>query len=645
MFARLQTARAVALWPRSVKYFTTTHSVDVEDNDDEDSDVLVELERTPGLQDIPSRDFFKTYPTIKPMLLPRGRRGVEVLRDPLYNKGTAFGTRERDRLGLRGLVPPCKTTIEDQLKRVYDAFHVAGGTTPGDGNYSESSQIAKHIYLNSLQDRNEVLFYRLLGDNIKEMAPIIYTPTVGAACMRMSHLFTKARGMWLCGFKDRGDILSIVRNWPERDVDVVVVTDGSRILGLGDLGAHGMPIAVGKLSLYVAAGGIDPTRVLPLVLDMGTRNQTLLDDPLYLGTREARITGKRYFEFLDEVMDALSLTFPKALVQFEDFATPYAEASLNRYRFKRRMFNDDVQGTGTMVLSGVLSALKVLGLKRSALTDQRIVCLGAGSAGLGVCNALVKGMMLEGMSRRDALSRFYLVDVNGLITSARNEDGRMGFGQKAFARPVTHGLPEGLSLLDVIKTVKPNILLGLSGVGGTFKEETIRTLARSSTAARPIIFAMSNPTKNTECTAQQAYDWSDGRCVFASGSPFADVCDDEGHLLMAPSQANNMFIFPGVGLGVTCSRARGVSDRMLYAAATTLSDCVSEEELAQGKVFPDINNIREVSRKIAVRVAEVAEEEGWSGFKLPADETWSGYVRQSMWEAEYRPVLAQLEDH
>lgn len=582
---------------------------------------------------------------ITPLSIPAGRNGGEILNDPWYNKGTGFLTRERDRLGIRGLLPPAIFSMREQLARIYTSFSRIGDVveqkTTADG--LTETHIEQHLFLMGLQDRNETLFYRLVCDHIKEMAPIIYTPVVGYACTNAAQLFRRPRGLYLSGHEDTGDMHSIVGNWETDEVDVIVITDGSRILGLGDLGCHGMPISIGKLSLYVAAGGLHPTRCLPVMADMGTNNAGLLDDPMYLGVHKPRLEGAEYIQAMDEVMDALTKRYPRALIQFEDFKSPWAEFLLNRYRSTFCVFNDDVQGTGTMVLAGLLSALRVQGKDHTALPDQKIVCLGSGSAGIGVCNALVQGMVMEGLSEEEAHKRFYLVDVDGLLTADR--PGLVG-DQIKFARTDVdvNGNGKGMGLQQVIAMSKPTVLLGLCGVGSTFTEAAVREYAKHSD--QPIMFPMSNPTSKAECTATQAYEWTEGRCIFASGSPFDPITTTDGTVKMYASQANNMFIFPGLGLGVTTCDAKTVSDGMLYVAAKTLVSAVREDKIKQKMVFPDVSEIREVSKQIAVAVCYQAAKEGLSRVELENTEceTWEELVQDDMYFPDYQPLVKEKYD-
>lgn len=552
---------------------------------------------------------------IDPLLVEK--KGVDLIHDPIYNKGTAYPYAERDRLNIRGLVPPRCTTIDDQVKRIKQRFdHI-------------TDDLQKYSYISNLRDRNETLFYRVLMDNIDELAPIIYTPTVGKACLEFGSQFRRARGMYFSS-ADVGQMSAMIYNWPEKQVDVIVVTDGSRILGLGDLGVHGMAIPIGKLSLYVAAGGIHPARTLPVTLDVGTNNEKLLNDALYLGRQHHRLTGDEYYNVVEEFMYAVKLRWPSCLVQFEDFSNANATTLLEKYRDRHLCFNDDIQGTGAVALSGVLSALRAQGKPTKEITKQRIVCLGGGSAGLGVINSLIDGMVEEGLAREDANKLVWVVDANGLIGQGRHN---LTSGQKPFVRT---DLPNGLPLKEVVDKVKPTILLGLSGAGRAFTEEVIRSMAANT--KRPIIFPLSNPTDHGECTAEEAFVWSDGRAIVATGSPF-DPVNYQGRTLY-PSQGNNMYIYPGLGLGVVCCRAKKVTNSMFYAAAKTLASVVSEEDVRLGKVYPDLSKIRDVSRLIAIEVCKVAFDNRLAGIPLPKnDKELECMVENAMYTPEYAPLV------
>ena len=461
--------------------------------------------------------------------MPKKQTGQEILYDPLTNKGIAFPPRERDRFGLRGLLPPRVMSIEEQVKRAYLGFQRAGAHGRNQHLTPTVTQelVDKHIYLSNLQDRNEVLFHRLLSEHLQEMAPIVYTPVVGYACQHTGELWRRSRGLWIDGHADRGDMHSIVNNWPTKDVDVIVITDGSRILGLGDLGAYGMGIPIGKLITYVAAAGIHPSRTLPMFIDMGTDNPSLHSDPLYLGQKKPRLTGAEYLAVFDELMDAITYRWPQALVQFEDIRTPYAEMVLSRYRRFNTCFNDDIQGTGSMVVAGVLAALRVKGKQSSDIVNERILCVGAGSAGLGVCSSVRRAMKQEGLPNERSYSRFWVTDKDGLLTKERSD---LMSNQENYARDIGEDraflaspegehdrdagcdfdLAEGMPLEEVVRRVKPTILLGLSGVGGIFTENVVKAMTDSLAPLneRPVIFALSNPTDKSECTAEQVYDWT-----------------------------------------------------------------------------------------------------------------------------------------
>jgi malate dehydrogenase (oxaloacetate-decarboxylating)(NADP+) len=524
------------------------------------------------------------------------KEGREIVTDPLFNKGTAFRHGERDRLGLRGLLPPRRLTMQSQVGRIEQALA------------REDTPMRKNIMLRELHDRNETLFHRVLVDNIKELAPVIYTPTVGEVCQTFGSQFRRPRGMYFCA-KDRMNMGSMMFNWPAKRVDVVVVTDGSRILGLGDLGANGMGIPIGKLALYCAAGGIAPHRVLPVQLDFGTNNPDLLNDEFYLGLQHPRLEGEEYMELLDEFVHAVFNRYPNAFLQFEDFSSDKAADILERYRGERLVFNDDIQGTGAVAVAGIMSALRSAGLPPEALQEQRIVVAGAGSAGLGVAEAVAGAMEQQGLSAEEACSRFAVVDVHGVLTEdpqRRPADApALTAGQKRFARDDSMA---GLGLLEAVRAHEPTILLGLSACGGLFNEDVVRAAAAS--CERPIVFPLSNPTSKAECTAEEAHAWTDGRCIFASGSPFAPFTPPNQNEPVVPSQCNNMFIFPGLGLGATLSGARLCSDAMVYACSVACAESLTEAERAKGMVFPDLERIREVSLTVAVRVIEAAADEG-----------------------------------
>jgi malate dehydrogenase (oxaloacetate-decarboxylating)(NADP+) len=543
-------------------------------------------------------------------VLPVSKRGRELLSDPMLNKGTGFPDSERDALGIRGMVPHQVVSIDDQVSRALENFH------------RQQNDLDRYIFLETLHDRNEILYYRILLDHIRELTPIIYTPTVGKACSHFGHIYRRARGMYFSAaevpyFQD------MVRNWPEEQIDIVVVTDGSRILGLGDLGANGMGIPIGKLSLYVLGAGIYPYRTLPVLLDVGTRNEALRADPLYLGERCDRLRGDDFYEVVEAFIEAVHARWPKALIQFEDFSNDHAFPLLGRYRDRILCFNDDIQGTGAVTLAGIKSAMRMTG---GRLADQRVLFLGAGSAARGIADLLVTGMMQEGgLSLSQARERVWMLDTKGLVTRGRME--ALAEHKRVFAReesPLT-------SLTEVIEHARPTVLIGVSGTPGAFTEEALRAMHRH--CDRPIVFSLSNPTAKAECTAEQAYRWTDGDAIFASGSPFQPVALSSR--LFVPGQCNNMYIFPGVGLGAVSCEASHVTDRMFYAAAGALARHVGEDSLGVGCLYPDLTLIREITISIAVAVCEVAFEQGLAGIESP--ENLESFIRGRMFDPHYVP--------
>ncbi|KAM3282319.1 NAD-dependent malic enzyme 59 kDa isoform, mitochondrial [Capsicum chacoense] len=570
------------------------------------------------------------------------KRGADILHDPWFNKDTGFPMTERDRLGLRGLLPPRVISFEQQYDRFMEAFRSLERNTEGQPDSVVS--LAKWRILNRLHDRNETLYYRVLIDNIKNFAPIIYTPTVGLVCQNYSGLFRRPRGMYFSA-KDKGEMMSMIFNWPSSQVDMIVLTDGSRILGLGDLGVQGIGIPIGKLDMYVAAAGINPQRVLPVMLDVGTNNQKLLENPLYLGLRQPRLEGEEYLSIVDEFVDAVHARWPKAVVQFEDFQAKWAFETLDRYRKKFCMFNDDIQGTAGVALAGLLGTVRAQGRPLTDFANQKIVVVGAGSAGLGVLK-----MALQAVSRMAGPSadpHFFLLDKNGLITKDRKDidPAALPFA-KAHHEIEELGLHEGAGLAEVVKKVKPHVLLGLSGVGGIFHEEVLRAM-RESDSVRPAIFAMSNPTNNAECCPVDAFKHAGEDIVFASGSPFANVDLGNGKIGHV-NQANNMYLFPGIGLGALLSGARNISDTMLEAAAECLASYMSDDEIKRGILYPSIDDIRDITAEVGAAVLraavaeDLAEGHGDVGAKelqhMSKEETIE-HVRQNMWYPVYGPLV------
>jgi malate dehydrogenase (oxaloacetate-decarboxylating)(NADP+) len=481
------------------------------------------------------------------------------------------------------------------------------------------SNLEKYLYLIGLQDRNEKLFYRVLIDNMTELSPIVYTPTIGLACQEYSRIFRRPRGLFISKH-DRGHIKEVLSNWPHRDVRVIVVTDGERILGLGDLGANGMGIPVGKLSLYTACAGMDPETCLPIMIDVGTNNNEVLSDPSYIGLQEARLRGDQYDTLLDEFMAATAKLFPRAMIQFEDFGNLNAFRLLDRYRKQYCMFNDDIQGTASMTLAGLYSALRMIG---GNLTGQRFVVLGAGGAALGIGNLIVSAMVEEGLSEDEARRLCWFVDSKGLVVTSRTDLSE----QK---RRFSQDYPLHRDLLSVIEAVKPTTIIGASGQSGTFTPVVLEAMARIN--KRPIVFALSNPTSQSECTAEEAYRYTDKRAVFASGSQFPPVVMD-GQTFV-PGQANNSYIFPGVGLGIIASEASRVTDEMFAAAAKALDEQVLEEDFMLGRIYPSLSRIREVSVNIALAVAKIVFARGLTAIPEPLD--LLGLIKSKMYDPTYK---------
>lgn len=518
-------------------------------------------------------------------------RGVALLRDPLLNKGTAFSEKERDAFGLRGLLPAHLLSQEEQVARILTNLR----RLPDD--------LEKYVALNALHDRNEALFFRVVCDNIDEIQPLIYTPTVGLACQKFGDIFQRPRGLFITS-DDRGRVAKLMRNWPH-PAKLIVVSDGERILGLGDLGANGMGIPVGKLSLYVACAGIHPKLCLPVILDVGTNNTALLNDPYYIGLRQRRLRGAEYDDLVDEFITAACETFPGVLIQFEDFANHNAFRLLRKYRDTVCTFNDDIQGTAAVALAGIFTALRVTADK---LADQKILFLGAGEAATGIADLVVSAMVADGCSKAEALQRNWLMDSHGLVVKSRTDLAEHKIPYAHDHKPVS-------DFPSAIRTLKPTAIIGVAAVGGTFTAEVLQTMAHLN--ARPIIFALSNPTSKAECTAEEAYRHTDGRALFACGSPFAPV-QLNGHTLV-PRQGNNSYIFPGVGLGAIASGARLITDNMFMSAARTLANLVTQSDLDQGSLYPALPRIREVSAHIAAAVAQIAYQHALAAGPVPND--------------------------
>lgn len=542
--------------------------------------------------------------------------GQVLLDIPMLNKGSAFSEAERRDLGLLGLLPPHVAAIEEQLARAY-------------GNYQQkASDLERYIFLISLQDRNETLFYRLLYEHIAETMPIIYTPVVGAACQHYSHIYRRPRGLYI-SYPQREALDTILANVPYSDVRVIVVTDGERILGLGDLGIGGMGIPVGKLSLYTLCAGIHPATTLPIMLDVGTNNQALIDDPLYLGWRHERLRDRAYDDFVEAFVQAVARRFPNVLLQWEDFSKQHARRLLDRYRDRLCSFNDDIQGTGAVTLAGLLAAVDLQG---SRLREQRIVILGAGSAATGISEQIVTAMIGEGCSPEDARAAIWLVDSRGLAHTGRSD---LEPFKQTYAQPLERMVswelaqPDRITLEDVVRHVRPTILIGTAAQPGAFGEAVVREMARH--VARPIIFPLSNPTSKSEAVPVDLIAWTEGRALVATGSPFAPVTYAGRTIRIG--QCNNAFIFPGVGLGVIASGARRVTDAMFVAAARALSTFAPVRRDPTASLYPAVEDVRAVSRQVALAVASEAQRAGLAEATSP--EELERHVAAKMWEPRY----------
>ena len=517
----------------------------------------------------------------------------EILNNPLYNKGTAFTNEERDALGLHGLLPFHTSTIEQQVERRYENFK------------ERKDDLSKYIFLSSLQNRNEILFYRLVYEHITEMLPLIYTPTVGDVSMHFSILYRQHRGIYF-SYPLQDKIGDIIWNLPNEEIEVIVVTDGERVLGLGDVGVGGMAIPQGKLALYTLFGGIHPGKVLPIMLDVGTNNQELLNDPLYLGWKHPRISGAEYDEFIDVFVKHIKNRFPNVLLQWEDFAKPHARPLLEKYRGEICSFNDDIQGTAAVALAAIISAVK---LAKSKLKSQKIVMFGGGSAGLGIAGLIIEAMKLDGCSEKEALDNFYIIDIDGLIHTDLH---RMDSEQRKFARDHfelkdwKRSDPDKITLLDVVKNAKPTVLIGVSAQPNVFTEEVVKTMA--SYVEHPIIFPLSNPTSRCEATPDNLIRWTEGKAIIATGSPFSPV-EYQGKVHHI-AQCNNVYIFPGVGLGIVACKSPKVTEKMFIKAADILSDKAPMLKDPTASIFPSLEKLRSVSREIAIAVCKVAQEDG-----------------------------------
>ncbi|PAW43541.1 NAD-dependent malic enzyme [Bacillus thuringiensis] len=567
------------------------------------------------------RDVMSKFTVASNGALETTLRGAEVLSTPLLNKGVAFTQNEREELGLKGLLPPAVLTLEEQARRAYEQFS------------SQPDDLLKNVYLTALHDRNEVLFYRILTDHLREMLPIVYTPTVGVAIQRYSHEYRKPRGVYL-SINDPSGIEEAFTNIgaTAENIDLVVVTDGEGILGIGDWGVGGINIAIGKLAVYTAAVGIDPSRVLPVILDVGTNREELLNNPFYIGNRHPRITGEAYDEFIDTFVQAVNKQFPKALLHWEDFSSRNARKILDKYRHDVCTFNDDIQGTGAVSLAAVLSAVKASGVP---LSEHRVVVFGAGTAGIGIADQVRDAMVRAGLSEEESHNRFWCIDRNGLVTDNMEDllDFQIPYARKE-AEVSEWKQNDVIGLAEVVKHVKPTILIGTSTVAGAFKEEIIKEMA--SHVERPIILPMSNPTPLAEAKPADLIEWTEGRALVATGSPFEPVTYNGVTYVIG--QSNNALIFPGLGLGTIVVRASVMTDGMFAAAAEAVASMVDTSQPG-APILPEVEELRNISEMVAIEVAKVAVAEGVARVNL-SDNDIKMAVQEAMWKPEYRQIKA-----
>lgn len=535
-----------------------------------------------------------------------GLSGIELLQNPILNKGTCFTLDERKQYKLRGLLPPKVLTMNDQIDRILENIR------------KKPNALEKYIMLMALHDRNRTLFFKVVMDHLEEFMPIVYTPTVGQACQEYGHIYRGPRGMFISA-EDKGSMGEMLENWPYRDVKIIVVTDGERILGLGDLGAYGMGIPVGKLALYTACAGIHPAQCLPVTIDTGTNTQKMLEDPLYFGLSQKRIRGEEYDEIIDEFMTEASKQFPTALIQFEDFGNLNAFRLLEKYRDRLCCFNDDIQGTAGVALAGIYSALK---MTQTAMTDHKFLFLGAGEAGTGIGDLIVSDLMNNGLSEDEAKKHCWYCDSRGLVVKSRDN---LAHHKQFYA----HDAEFIDNFETAVEQLKPTAIIGVSGQPKRFTESILKKMSQYN--EKPIIFALSNPTANAECTATEAYTWTDGKAIFASGSPF-DPVEYKGKRYV-PGQGNNVYIFPGVGLGAIACDAKCVTDDMFLKAAQVLAEMVTPNDFEKGCIYPELTRIREVSFNIAVAVAEQAYEKGIAKRERPA--SLEDTIRGMMYDPEY----------
>lgn len=567
------------------------------------------------------RDVMSKFTVASNGALETTLRGAEVLSTPLLNKGVAFTQEEREELGLKGLLPPAVLTLEEQARRAYEQFS------------SQPDDLLKNVYLTALHDRNEVLFYRILTEHLREMLPIVYTPTVGVAIQRYSHEYRKPRGIYL-SINDPSGIEDAFENIgaTAENIDLVVVTDGEGILGIGDWGVGGINIAIGKLAVYTAAVGIDPSRVLPVILDVGTNREELLNNPFYIGNRHPRITGEAYDEFIDTFVQAVNKQFPKALLHWEDFSSRNARKILDKYRHDVCTFNDDIQGTGAVSLAAVLSAVKASGVP---LSEHRVVVFGAGTAGIGIADQVRDAMVRVGLSDEESHNRFWCIDRNGLVTDNMEDllDFQIPYARKE-AEVSDWKQNDAIGLAEVVKHVKPTILIGTSTVAGAFKEEIIKEMA--SHVERPIILPMSNPTPLAEAKPADLIEWTEGKALVATGSPFEPVTYNGVTYVIG--QSNNALIFPGLGLGTIVVRASVMTDGMFAAAAEAVASMVDTSQPG-APILPEVEELRNISELVAIEVAKVAVAEGVARENLSDDDIKIA-VKEAIWEPEYRQIKA-----